>query len=202
MIITSLGQYALRFQVGDTSWVVNPSPKQTKCGAQVALCTSFANEVHSTAQVTYNGEEPFVVDGPGVYESADIHIEGALAAGREFGNHLSTVYRFQMDDISVVVFGPGVQKKDDLESSVIELSAESDILVVSFSKETVVSDLAALVVMMGPRLVIPTGISGEKDGTLQAFVKELGKTPEVAEKVTLKRRDFDGKQQDIIVLTS
>lgn len=203
MIITPLGKYALRMQLGDTSWVINPHPKQSKVGSQLVIATSLADEVHAVEQAQYGETEPFVVDGPGAYEFGGIHINGALATHTELGDHISTAYRFELDDMSVAVCGPGVMQKSGLEPAVIELIAEPDILIVSFGPDARASDLAALVVMCGPRIVIPTGFSGIKDPVFDAFSKELAKSaPVVTDKFTVKRRDLDGKQQEIVALVA
>jgi hypothetical protein len=200
MIISSLGQYSLKMSVGDVSWVVNPSPKQTKMSADVVLATSMHPDVHAVTQASHGESEPFVIDGPGAYEYNDIHITGVLSSQSEFSKHLSTAYQFKMDDMMVVVLGPGVQKKEGLDPQVMELCSEPDILVVAITGDSKPADIASLVVMSGPRIVVITGAETNK-GFVSLLAKELSKTePELLDKLTIKRRDLDGKQQELVIL--
>lgn len=200
MIIAPLGNYALKMSVGDITWVINPSPTQTKMAAGAVVATSLNPAVHAVMQASHGEAEPFVIDGPGAYEYADIHVSGVLASTTEFGSHISTAYKFTMDDMSVVVLGPGVQRKDGLDPAVMELCGEPDILIVSITADSKAADIASLIVMSGPRIVIPTGIANNKK-ILESLSKELSKTlPESVDKLTIKRRDLDGKQQELIIL--
>ncbi len=200
MIISALGGFAAKVGVGDVTWVINPSPKQTKVSSDAVIATSMAPDVHAVGQASHGESEPFVIDGPGSYECNSIQINAVMAATSELGDHISTVYRFTMDDMSVVVLGPGVQKKEGLEPAVTEQLGESDILFVAITPDTKISELAALIVMAGPRIIIPLGVK-PNDSAVTTLAKELSKTlPDAVDKITLKKRDLDGKQQDIMLL--
>ena len=52
--------------------------------------------------------------------------------------------------------------------------------------------------MLEPKLVIPMDYDS---ASLKSFLKELGEEKaEVVEKLTLKRKDLDGKEGEVIVL--
>jgi L-ascorbate metabolism protein UlaG (beta-lactamase superfamily) len=58
-----------------------------------------------------------------------------------------------------------------------------------------------LAVSLEPKIIIPThyGDVGAKDA-LKVFLKEAGESPKAEEKLTLKKKDLEGKEADIIVL--
>ena len=58
-----------------------------------------------------------------------------------------------------------------------------------------------LAVSLEPKIIIPTdyGDVGAKDA-LKVFLKEAGESPKSEEKLTLKKKDLEGKEADIIVL--
>jgi L-ascorbate metabolism protein UlaG (beta-lactamase superfamily) len=54
---------------------------------------------------------------------------------------------------------------------------------------------------MEPKLIIPIhyGDIGQKDA-LKAFLKEAGENPKPETKLTLKKKDLEGKDADVVVL--
>ena len=60
-----------------------------------------------------------------------------------------------------------------------------------------------LAVSLEPKLIIPMhyGDIGMKDA-LKAFLKEAGENPSPVAKLTLKKKDLEGKEADVVVLES
>ena len=58
-----------------------------------------------------------------------------------------------------------------------------------------------LAVSIGPKIIIPVhyGNIGDADA-LKAFLKEAGENPKPEAKLTLKKKDLEGKDADVVVL--
>jgi len=78
-----------------------------------------------------------------------------------------------------------------------------DILFVPVGGDGVLGAAAAykLAVSIGPKIIIPIhyGEIGSKDA-LKAFLKEAGESPKSETKLTLKKKDLEGKEADVVVL--
>jgi len=73
-----------------------------------------------------------------------------------------------------------------------------DILFIPVGGTLNVKDAAKLASSLEPRLIIPMDYDGN---TLKAFLKELGEEKaEVVDKLTLKRKDLDNKEGEVIIL--
>ena len=97
----------------------------------------------------------------------------------------------------------GVLDSEKLPPETIEELDEIDVLFVPIGGEGVLAPAAAykLAVSLEPKIIIPThyGDVGAKDA-LKVFLKEAGESPKAEEKLTLKKKDLEGKEADIIVL--
>jgi L-ascorbate metabolism protein UlaG (beta-lactamase superfamily) len=78
-----------------------------------------------------------------------------------------------------------------------------DVLFVPISGDGVLDPAKAykLAVSIGPKIIIPVnyGSSGDKDA-LKKFLKEAGENPKPEPKLTLKKKDLEGKEADVVVL--
>jgi L-ascorbate metabolism protein UlaG (beta-lactamase superfamily) len=61
-------------------------------------------------------------------------------------------------------------------------------------------------VTIGPKIVIPihygeiSGTATTGGGALKAFLKEAGENPSPVPKLTLKKKDLEGKEAEVVVL--
>ncbi|MDQ3244989.1 MAG: MBL fold metallo-hydrolase, partial [bacterium] len=76
-----------------------------------------------------------------------------------------------------------------------------DILFVPVGGDTLdIKDSAKLASSLEPKLIIPMDYD---TSTLKSFLKEIGEEKaEVVDKLTLKKKDLDGKEGEVIVLSA
>ena len=96
----------------------------------------------------------------------------------------------------------GALDSDKLPPETIEELDEIDVLFVPIGRgRTLRQPQHTAGSSLEPKIIIPThyGDVGAKDA-LKAFLKEAGKSPKPEEKLTLKKKDLDGKEAEIVVL--
>lgn len=210
MVISFLGGESLKIQFGDTVIAYNPISKDSKLKS-----TSFRSDIvlMSTNHVDMNGAEnasrgdvpPFVIGGPGEYEVKDVIIKGYPSESTYGGKKsINTIYLMTLEGMNVCFLGALGNAK--LPSEVMEDLEEVDILVAPIGGDGVLDAEEAykLAVQLEPHIIIPVhhGDMGGKDA-LKAFLKEGGEDkPETLEKLTLKKKDLEGKQGHIVVLSA
>lgn len=205
MIITYFGKQFFKIQQGDMVLAFNPVSKSSKTdisahfGADIALQTTNHPDYNGIEQLSHGDREPFVVTGPGDYEVKEIFIKGAISeANIDSKKYINTIYLLSVDGINIAFLGA---------LSNIELSKESheainspDILFIPVGDKGLLDakTAAKFASSLEPRLIIPMDYDST---TLKAFLKEMGEdNAEVVDKLTLKRKDLDGKEGDVIVL--
>lgn len=209
MVITYHGKQFFKVQFGDMIFAFNPiskdfkqaSGKSTRFGASVALITTDIPEANGGEQVAYAGKDPFVIQGPGEYEVGGVFIKGIYGEtmiGKE--KKVNATYITTIDNIKIAFLGYSSGK---LTGDVKEVADQVDILFVPVGEDTDgqmnYHDAHAAVVALEPKLIIPMGYT-EKN--LPLFLKEAGvKQYEAVEKLTLKKKDLDGKSGEIVILS-
>jgi hypothetical protein len=205
MIITYFGKQFFKIQQGDMVLAFNPVSKSSKTdisahfGADIALQTTNHPDYNGIEQLSHGEREPFVINGPGDYEVKEIFVKGVLSeANIDSKKYINTIYLLSVDGINIAFLGA---------LSNIELSKESheainspDIVFIPVGDKGLLDakTAAKFVSSLEPRLVIPMDYDNV---TLKAFLKEMGEdSAEVVDKLTLKRKDLDGKEGDVIVL--
>ena len=208
MIITYNGLQFFKLQQGEMVLAFNPISKQSKSaktgmgakfGADIALVTTNHPDYNGIEQLSHGEREPFIISGPGDYEIKEIFIKGVLSetdiAGKK---HINTIYLFAVDGINIAFLGP----LDDAELSKESREAINtpDILFIPVGGKGMLDakSAAKLASTLEPKLIIPMDYD---DASLKAFLKEMGEEgAETTEKLTLKRKDLDGKEGDVVVL--
>ena len=213
MVITYLGADFFKVQFGDITIAVNPISKESKLkqarfGADIALVSANHVDLNGIDLVSHGEKKPFVISGPGEYEIKGVFIKG-LPSTTSYGAGKSTVgqqlinsiYTVSLENMNMCFLG--VLDSDKLPNGTIEELDEIDVLFVPIGGEGVLAPSAAykLAVSLEPKIIIPThyGDVGAKDA-LKVFLKEAGESPKAEEKLTLKKKDLEGKEADIIVL--
>jgi L-ascorbate metabolism protein UlaG (beta-lactamase superfamily) len=214
MIITYQGAEFFKVQFGDTVLAFNPVSKesklpQTRFGADVALVTTNHPDFNGVENVGHGERMPFAITGPGEYETKGVFITGFLSeskygglpAGQAGETRVNTVYQVALEGMNLCFLGALSSK--ELKSDTVEALDEIDVLFVPIGGDGVLDASAAykLAVELEPKLIIPMhyGSVGGKDA-LKAFLKEGGDSPAPIEKLTLKKKDLEGKEGDIVVL--
>ena len=209
MVITYEGAEFFKVQYGDVTLAFNPIAKNSKLkggrfGADLVLVSTNHPDFNGVDSVTFGEKKPFVVSGPGEYEYKGVLVHG-VAAETNYGKEkrINTVYLVSLEGINLCFLGAIGTK--DLPKDVTEAIEEVDVLFVPIGGEGVLSadDAYNLAVSLEPKLIIPMhfGQIGAKNA-LETFMKEGGveKGVEKLEKLTLKKKDLEGKEGDIVLL--
>ncbi|MCU0660429.1 MAG: MBL fold metallo-hydrolase [Candidatus Pacebacteria bacterium] len=219
MIITYLGKQFFKIQQGDTVLAFNPIGKGSKAGtvsrfgADIALSTTNHPDYNGVENLSHGDTQPFVVSGPGDYEIKGVFVRGFLSEsiidGKKF---INTIYSVLFEGMNMCFLGALSEEK--LSSEVREAIGNPDILFVPISDasqqagEGVLTPAAAykLAVSLEPKIIIPMEyLSADSvkstSPVLKVFLKEAGEeTVQPLEKLTLKKKDLEGKDGEVVVL--
>ncbi len=207
MVITYHGVEFFRIQFGNITIACNPISKDSKFagpkfGADIALITTNSKDTNGIEQVTYGEREPFVIRGPGEYEVKEVFIKGLASKTSYDSQNINTVYTINLENMNLCFLG--ALNSSELNKDTIEAIDEIDILFVPIGGEGVLSPNEAykLAVSLQPKIIIPMhfGNVGEKDA-LNTFMKEAGEKINPESKLTLKKKDIEGKSASIFVLS-
>ncbi|MBU1557792.1 MBL fold metallo-hydrolase, partial [Patescibacteria group bacterium] len=174
-------------------------------GADVALVTSNSVDFNGIENVTSKNKNLFVVDGPGEYEVQGIFVRGAISGSKyKDKERINTVYSLILDGMNIAFLG--ALNSADLDDRAKSVLGEIDILFVPIGNEGTLNpaDANKLATKLGAKIVIPMhyGEVGEKEA-LKTFLKESGSEDvKPLEKLTIKKKDLEGKQGDVVVLKS
>ncbi len=207
MIITYYGKQFFKIQQGEMVLAFNPVSKNsktgisTKFGADIAFSTTNHPDYNGLEQVNHGDRIPFSIVGPGDYEVKEIFIKGSLSeANINKKKYINTIYSLTVDGIRIVFLG--ALSSADLSKEAKEDINEPDILFIPAEGDGAsvlkASDSAKLASSLEPKLVIPMDYT---ESSLKVFLKEMGaEKPEKLDKLTLKRKDLDGKEGEVVVL--
>jgi|SRR3989344_1505480 len=204
MVITYHGGECFKISQGDLTLAFNPPSKDSsvrvsKFGADIVLSTLDHGDMNGIETASIAGKEPFAITGPGEYEVRGVAVRG-FATDTAYGGKKSvnTVYSVRLEGMNLCFLGAlGIS---ELPAAAKQELDEIDILFTPVGGAGTIdhSDAEALAVKLEPKAVIPMGYD---DKSLKAFLKEAGaEGVKPQEKLTVKRRDLDGKEGEIIVL--
>lgn len=205
MIATYHGQLSLKLTMGDTTIAVNPISKDsgkkvTKFGSDICLVSANLDICNGTDQVENAGRAPFIIKGPGEYEVKGITFKGVESKFKLQGEEvekINTSYLFTFDNIKICVLGIVNEK---LSAELRDAISNCDLLILPVCEGTFLSAHDAVVVAnnLEPKMVIPVGYD---DKTLPIFLKDAGAVGlQAVEKLTIKKKDLDGKEGVIVTL--
>lgn len=210
MIITYFGKQAFKVQQGELVLGFNPVSKDSKLplktssfGADIAFSTTNHPDYNGIENLSYGDRVPFAITGPGDYEVKGFFIKGFLTETEIDGKkYMNTIYSLSVDDISLCFLG--AQGSATLTPAIREGLGSPDIVFVPIGGEGLLNALEAykLALSLSPKLIIPMdyGEDMEKDA-LKTFLKEAGDDAAPEPKLTLKRKDLDGKNGSVAVLS-
>lgn len=207
MIITYLGGEFVKVQFGDTTLAFNPISKDSKLatskfGADIVLSTINHADMNGSDQVSFGDKKAFAVNGPGEYEIKGVFIKGLASESNYDGEkRINTIYTVSLEGMNICFLGAIDQP--ELPKEAEEAIDGVDILFVPIGGNGVLDAAKAykLAVSLEPKIIIPMhyGDIGSKEA-LKTFLKEAGDNPKPEAKLTLKKKDLEGKQADVIVL--
>lgn len=182
----------------------NPVSKSSKSGvsakfgADIALSSTNHPDYNGLDQLSHGDRVPFAITGPGDYEVKEIFIKG-LISNAVLGdkNYINTIYSFAVDGINILFLGAlsDVQlSKDTLESI-----SSPDILFIPVGGKGLLDakSAAKLASTLESKMIVPMDYD---DTSLRLFLKEMSEDKvEAVDKLTLKRKDLDGKEGEVVV---
>jgi L-ascorbate metabolism protein UlaG (beta-lactamase superfamily) len=205
MIITYNGCQFFKIQQGETVLSFNPVSKGSKTGinahfgADIALITTNHPDYNGLDQLSHGERTPFAITGPGDYEVKEIFIKGVLSEAVISGKkYVNTIYSLSVDNINIVFLG--VLSNGEISKEALEAVGSPDILFIPIGGKDMLDakSAAKLASSLEPKLVIPMDF---EDSSLKSFLKETGEEKaEVVDKLTLKLKDLEGKEGEVIVL--
>lgn len=205
MIITYHGAEFFKVQFGDTTLAFNPISKESKLKpvrffADIALVSLNHPDMNGAENLSYNGKEPFVISGPGEYEIKGIFIKG-FASKSNFGGKekINTIYSVSLENMNMCFLG--ALSDINLSSDVKEELGDVDILFLPVGGDGVLDAAKAekLSVEIEPKIIIPMLYDA---ASLKKYLKEAGEeNVKPIEKLTLKKKDLEGKEGESIVLS-
>lgn len=199
MVITYYGRQYFKLTLGDLTIATNPPSKASKparFGADIALISLNHTDYNDPETVTMGDREPFVLNSAGSYEVKELFFTGAgSTVNVDKKDFINTVYGFELDGIKIAFLGAAYDEKA-LSSEAKEIAGQADMVFVAIGEDPTLAYKTAT--SFDPNVIIPMDYTDE---SLKRFLKEGGQEKnEVQDKLTLKRRDLDGKQGHIIVL--
>ena len=197
-------------QFGDTTLAFNPISKESKFKptrfyADIALVSLNHPDMNGTENLSYNGKDPFVVSGPGEYEVKEIFIKGFGSKSTYEGKErINTIYSVTLENMNICFLG--ALSDINLSSEVKEALGDVDILFLPIGDDGVIDAAKAekLSVEIEPKIIIPMhyGEVGQKEA-LKKYLKTAGEeNVKAIEKLTIKKKDLEGKQGEVVVLSS
>lgn len=204
MIISYQGAQSFKVQFGDTVLAFDPVSKKSQFkvsnfGADIALISLNHPDMNGVDQVNRGDKESFIINGPGEYEIQGVFIKG-LSSVSNYGeeNKINTIYTVNFENMNLCFLGALGDVNIPKETK--EGIDGVDILFVPIGGEGVLSpsDAYKFAVSLEPSIIIPMNYD---DKSLKAFLKEGGSDgTKSIEKLTIKKKDLEGKEGEIIVL--
>lgn len=211
MIITYFGEQFFKMAQGDMVLAFNPVSKNAKSkvsahfGSDIAFVTTNHPLFNGVEQLSHGERMPFIINSPGDYEVKEVFVKGVMSDGLiSDKKYINTIYSFTLDGIKVVFLG--ALSNADVSKEAQEVIDSPDILFVPIggretNKEVNLLDAksaAKFALLFEPKLIIPMSYN---DSTLKIFLKEMGEEKaEIVDKLTLKSKDLDGKEGEVIIL--
>jgi len=173
-----------------------------KLEADILLMTRKDYEHSGAKNVSGN---PFVIDGPGEYETKEIFIQGIPVPYSEKEKGFNTIYTIEAEEIKICHLGFFSQK--ELTDEQVEKIGETDILMIPVGGDDTISAKEAIKIMsqIEPKITIPMyyqipKLKAKLDG-VDKFLKAMGvKKVEPIPKLSIKKKNIASDEAKIIIL--
>jgi len=205
MVITYHGGECFKVSQGDLTLAFNPPSKDSalkvsKFGADIALSTLDHEDFNGIDTASIGDKTPFAISGPGEYEIKGVSVRG-YGTDSNYGGEksINTVYSVLFEGLHLCFLG--ALGSAELPQNAKQELDDIDILFVPVGGKGVLEhgDAEALAVQLEPKAVIPMHFDA---ASLKAFLKEAGaEGVKPVEKLTIKKKDLEGKEGEIIVLS-
>jgi L-ascorbate metabolism protein UlaG (beta-lactamase superfamily) len=215
MIVTYLGHECFKIQYGDLTIAINPPAKSSKFksskfGADVVLQTIEHEDMGGGEDMSFGDKTPYIISGPGEYETNGIFVHGVGGTstydpktinkdnGQE-GKRVNSIYSLSVDGINMLFLGA---QSGPLPSTLSDAVDVVDLLFIPIGGDGVYDAKEAYKIAMNleAKMIVPMHFKDEKDDVLKQFLKEAGATVSSVDKLTIKRKDIENKEGEIVVL--
>ncbi len=208
MVISYLGGQSFKLQFGDIVIAYNPISKNSKLkstsyGSDIALVSVDHPDMNGVENASRGEKLPFIIKGPGEYEITGVFIHGFPSKSKYDGKErINTIYNVSLENMNLCFLG--ALSSTELSNDVLGELEEIDVLFVPIDGEDVLSPAEAykLAVSLEPKLIVPMySTTDGKSKALETFLKEAGENaPEKHDKLTIKKKDLEGKQAELVVI--
>jgi L-ascorbate metabolism protein UlaG (beta-lactamase superfamily) len=203
MVITYLGGECFKLTQGELTIALNPPSKDSKLksskfGSDIVLVTLNHEDFNGSEQMSFGEREPFVITGPGEYEVQGVSVRGfGVESNYDGEKGINTMYSIALEGMNLVFLG-ALGTSTLPQAAKAELD-EVDVLFLPIGGDGVLdhADAYKLAVQLEPKVVIPMHYTPD---TLKKFLKEAGEDIAPVDKLTIKRKDLEGKEDEIVVL--
>ncbi len=204
MVISYFGGAFIKATFGDTVIAIDPigksvSGKAARFGADLAFVSCPAPLFNGVEGLTGGSKEPFIIDGPGEYEYSGIFAKGYESAGPD--GLVNTIYTFVLEGIRVVHLG--ALANTSVAPEVLEDISGADIMIVPAGDGGTISARASakFAASLEPKIIIPVLYGDFNSDLMKEFLSEVGETKvDPQEKLSIKKKDFEGKEAELVVL--
>lgn len=206
MVISYQGAQSFKVSFGDTTLAFNPVAKDSKFetakyGADAAFVTLYHPDFNGVEQVAHGSRQPFVVDGPGEYEIGQVTARGfGVKTNYKGKEYFNTIYQVHLEEINMIFLG--AIDNPEIDPKILSELGDIDILFLPIGGGDVleVPQASKLAVKLEAKLIIPMHYDA---AALKTFLKEESKEDlKPVEKITLKRKDINEMEGEVIVLKS
>ncbi len=205
MVISYGGGQCFKVSQGNLTLAFNPPAKGSKLasakfGADIALVSFDHEDFNGVENAAFGERQPFVIEGPGEYEVKEVAVRGFGSPAEYRGaKSINTVYSVMLEGMNLVFLG--ALNNPELSAAAKQELDDIDVLFVPVG-EGVLSHGAAykLAVQLEPKVVVPMCSDA---AALKSFLKEAGaEGTKAEEKLTIKKKDLEGKEAEVVVLKS
>lgn len=204
MIISYQGVQSFKIQFGDTVLAFDPVSKKSKFrannfGADIALISLNHPDMNGVDQVNRGEKQAFIIKAPGEYEIQGVFIKGLPSFSKYGGeDKINTIYTVNFENMNLCFLGAlgSLEIPNETKAGIDGI----DILFVPISGLGVLNPAEAykFAVSLEPSIIIPMQMD---EKSLKTFLKEGGDEGiKAIEKLTIKKKDLEGKTGEIIVL--
>lgn len=205
MVISYLGGECFKVSQGDLTLSFNPPGKGSKLasakfGADIALISLDHPDFNGVENASFGERAPFVIQGAGEYEVKGVTVRGWGTPSTYGGKDtINTIYAVSLEGMNLVFMG--ALGTSELPAAAKQELDNIDILFVPVGGDGVLDHAAAnkLAVALEPKAVVPMHYDAT---SLKAYLKEAGETVTPQEKLTIKKKDLEGKEGEIVVLSN
>lgn len=225
MVISYLGGQNIKVSQGDLTLSFNPpskdsSLKSTKFGSDIVLVSTDHEDFNGVENASFGEREPFAIKGPGEYEVRGVVVRG-FGAPTHYGlstelkasgyTGINTIYSVALEGMNLAFLGAASSAElpqaaraelDDIDILFLPVGGPSTDSTGSGQASELLDAAAGykLAVQLGPKAVVPMPASPD---ALKKFLKEAGaEGVQATDKLTVKKKDLEGKECDVVVLAA